>query len=204
MSAPRSYFTAVVGFVRRCVSRTRNLAASSKHLAEFFSGRPWPKIGPGFFFSEFLKSLKLCCRRFVLISSGTEIFWRLSLKLKLFMETSRFVTGIRAQKFSIIVGLRECRYDYCCCCCCCYLLLLLLLLAAAAAATCCCCCCHYLLLLLLLAAAVCHCVLVGNICYWSIKSYYVAPMTGIPVLFSFSSQSVEECLRKYVFQNVLL
>ena len=48
---------AVVGFVDRCLSRTRNLAASNKHLAEFFSGRSWPKIGPGTIFSGFLKSL---------------------------------------------------------------------------------------------------------------------------------------------------
>ena len=57
--APFRFHGAVAGFVDRCLSRTRNLAASSKHLAEFFSGRSWPKIGPGFFFSGFLKSLKL-------------------------------------------------------------------------------------------------------------------------------------------------
>ena len=32
------------------LSRTWNLAASNKHLAEFFSGRSWPKIGPGIIF----------------------------------------------------------------------------------------------------------------------------------------------------------
>ena len=41
---------AVVGFADRCLSRTRNLAASSKDLAEFFSGRSWAKIGPGIIF----------------------------------------------------------------------------------------------------------------------------------------------------------
>ena len=41
---------AVVGFVDRCLSRTRNLAASNKHLAEFFSGRSWAKIDPGIIF----------------------------------------------------------------------------------------------------------------------------------------------------------
>ena len=71
---------AVVGFVDRWLSKTRNLAASSKHLAEFFSGQSWPKIGPGFFFFGFLKSLKLFFRRYVLIESDTEIFWRVSLK----------------------------------------------------------------------------------------------------------------------------
>ena len=76
---PFRFHGAVVGFVDRCQSRTGNLAASNKHLAEFFSGRSWPKIGPGFFFSGLSKSLKLL-KRFVLIASGTEIFWRLSLK----------------------------------------------------------------------------------------------------------------------------
>ena len=57
--APFRFHGAVVGFVDRCLSRTRNLAASNKHFAEFFSGRSWPKIGPGFSFSGFLKSLKL-------------------------------------------------------------------------------------------------------------------------------------------------
>ena len=44
--APFRFHGAVVGFVDRCLSRTRNLAASIEHLAEFFSGRSWPKIGP--------------------------------------------------------------------------------------------------------------------------------------------------------------
>ena len=49
-------FHGAVGFVARCLSRTRNLAASNKHLAEFFSGRSWPKIGPGIvFFGVFEK-----------------------------------------------------------------------------------------------------------------------------------------------------
>ena len=43
--APFRFHGAVVGFVDRCLSRTRNLAASNKHLAELR-----PKIGPGFFF----------------------------------------------------------------------------------------------------------------------------------------------------------
>ena len=43
----------------------------------FFSGRSWPKICPlGMIFFGFFKSLKLFFRRFVLIASGTEIFWR--------------------------------------------------------------------------------------------------------------------------------
>ena len=48
--APSRFHGAVVGFVARCLSGTRNLAASNKHLAEFFSGRSWPKIGRGIIF----------------------------------------------------------------------------------------------------------------------------------------------------------
>ena len=48
--APFRFHGAVVGFVDRCLSRTRNLAVSSEHLAEFFSGRSWPKICPGIIF----------------------------------------------------------------------------------------------------------------------------------------------------------
>ena len=56
--APFIFHGAVVGLVDRCLSMTRNLAASNKHLAEFFTGRSWPKVGPGFFFfSGFLKRL---------------------------------------------------------------------------------------------------------------------------------------------------
>ena len=49
-----------------------------------------PRSAQELFFVFFLKSLKLFFRRFVLIASGTEIFWRVSLKFQLFMETSRF------------------------------------------------------------------------------------------------------------------
>ena len=48
---------AVVSFVDRYLSRTRNLAASIKHVAEFFLGRSWPNICPRevFFFRIFWK-----------------------------------------------------------------------------------------------------------------------------------------------------
>ena len=49
-----------------------------------------PRSAQECFFSGFLKSSKLFFRRFVLIASGTEILWRVSLKFQLFMETSRF------------------------------------------------------------------------------------------------------------------
>ena len=48
--APFRFHGAVVGFVDRCLFRTRNLAASNKHLAEFFSDQFWPKIGPRIIF----------------------------------------------------------------------------------------------------------------------------------------------------------
>ena len=78
--APFRFHDAVVGFVNRCLSRTQNLAASNKHLAEFFSGRSWPKIVPGIIFFGVFEKFETFFRRFVLIASGTEIFWRVSLK----------------------------------------------------------------------------------------------------------------------------
>ena len=57
--APFRFHGTVVVFVDRCMTRTRNLAASNKHLAEFFSGRSWTKIGPVFIFGAVLKRLKL-------------------------------------------------------------------------------------------------------------------------------------------------
>ena len=53
---PFRFHGAVVDFVDRCLPRTRNPAASNIHLAEFFSCRSWPKIGPGnIFFGVFEK-----------------------------------------------------------------------------------------------------------------------------------------------------
>ena len=48
--APRSDFMAQSLVLSIDVSRTRYLAASNKHLAKFFSGRSWSKIGPGIIF----------------------------------------------------------------------------------------------------------------------------------------------------------
>ena len=43
-------------FCRSMSVQDSSLAASNKHLAEFFSGRSWPKIGPGIsFFGVFEK-----------------------------------------------------------------------------------------------------------------------------------------------------
>ena len=49
-----------------------------------------PTSAQALLFFGFLKSLELFFRRFAPIASGTEIFWRVSLKFYLFMETSRF------------------------------------------------------------------------------------------------------------------
>ena len=92
---PFRFHGAVVGFVDRCLSRTRNRAASNKHLAEFFSGRSWAKIGPGMIFSGFLISLKPFFRRFVLIARGTQIFRRISSKVYLLWKHRvSIVTGL--------------------------------------------------------------------------------------------------------------
>ena len=78
---PFRFHGAVVGFVDRCLSRTRNLAASNKHLAEFFSGRSWPKDRPSnVFFFGFFERFETFFRRFMLIARCTEISWRVSLK----------------------------------------------------------------------------------------------------------------------------
>ena len=58
--APFRFHGAVVCFVARCLSRTRNLADSNKHLAEFFSGRSWPKIGPGIIFFGAFEKFETC------------------------------------------------------------------------------------------------------------------------------------------------
>ena len=57
--APFRFHGAVVGFVARCLSRTRNLAASN-NLAEFFSGRSWPKIGRGMMFFGVFEKFETC------------------------------------------------------------------------------------------------------------------------------------------------
>ena len=77
---PCRFHGAVVGFVDRCLSRIRKLAASNKHLPEFFSGRSWPKIGSGIIFFGVFEKFETFFRRFALKASGTEIFWRVSLK----------------------------------------------------------------------------------------------------------------------------
>ena len=56
----------------------------------FYQADLGPRSAQELLFSGFLKSLKLFFRRFVLIASGTEIFWWVSLKFQLFLETSRF------------------------------------------------------------------------------------------------------------------
>ena len=81
--APFRFHGAVVGFVDRCLSKTRILAASNQHLA-FFSGLSWPKICPGIIFLGVFEKFETFFRRFVLIASGAEMFWRISLKFDFF------------------------------------------------------------------------------------------------------------------------
>ena len=87
---PFRFHGAVVGFVDRRLSRTRNLAALNKQLAEFFSGRSWAKIGPGIIFCFFFEKFDFFFRRFVLIASGTEIFWRVSFEIQTFYGNIAF------------------------------------------------------------------------------------------------------------------
>ena len=51
------------------------LAASNKHLSEFFTGRSWPNIGLGMFLSGFFEKLILFFRRFVLTAGAVQILF---------------------------------------------------------------------------------------------------------------------------------
>ena len=91
------FHDAVVSFVDRCLSRTRNLAdIRVKHLAEFFSGRSWPNIWPGMFFSFFFpSSLELFwCQDLCSSWVVQEILCRASLKFKLFVWKHRVSISI--------------------------------------------------------------------------------------------------------------
>ena len=61
-----------------------------KRFAEFLSGRYWPNNCPGIIFSLFWKDWNFLFWRFVLMASSTKILWRLPLKFKPFLATSRF------------------------------------------------------------------------------------------------------------------
>ena len=92
---PFRFHGAFVGFVDRCLCRTRNPAAPNKHLPEFFSGRSWLKIGPGTIFFGVFEKCEKKFRRFVLIASGTEICWRVSLNSNfLWKHRVPIVTGL--------------------------------------------------------------------------------------------------------------
>ena len=87
--APFRFHGAVVGFVDVC----RGLGITPLRLDIWLSSSQadlGPRSAEELLFSGFLKSLKLFFAKFVLIASGTEIIWRVSLNLYLFMETSRF------------------------------------------------------------------------------------------------------------------
>ena len=78
--APFRFHGAVVGFVHRCLSRLGISPLRSNIWLSFSQADLGPRSAQVLFFSGFLKSLKLFFRRFVLIASGTETFWRVSLK----------------------------------------------------------------------------------------------------------------------------
>ena len=56
--APFRFRGAVVGLVDRCLSSTRNLAASNQHLAEFFQADLGPRSAQELFFAGFFKSFE--------------------------------------------------------------------------------------------------------------------------------------------------
>ena len=88
--APLRFHGAVVVFVDRYLSRTRNPAASSKHLAEFFSGRSWPKISPRFFFFGVFEKFETFS--FKICAHGERYRNRLAgiYEIPTFLEASRF------------------------------------------------------------------------------------------------------------------
>ena len=73
-----------------------------EHLAEFVSGRSWPNICAGIIFSGFSQSLERLFWRFVLIANGAEIVWRISLKFRAFLATSRCHRSYRQHPKSIV------------------------------------------------------------------------------------------------------
>ena len=79
-----------VGFVDRCLSRTRNLAASNKHLAEFFSGRSWPKIGPGIVFFGVFEKLETSFSKICAHSERYRNLLAGMFEILTFMQKSRF------------------------------------------------------------------------------------------------------------------
>ena len=96
--APFRFHGAVVGFVDRRLSRTRNLAASIKHLGEFFSGRSWPKIGPGILF-------------FGVFEKFETFFWKICAHSERYRNLLSGIFEIptfdRKPRVSIVTGLRE-------------------------------------------------------------------------------------------------
>ena len=77
---PFRFHGAVVGFVDRCLSRTRNLAVRTNIWLRFSQADLRPRSAQELFFGGYLNFLKLFFRRFVLIASGAGIFRRVSLK----------------------------------------------------------------------------------------------------------------------------
>ena len=88
--APSRLHGAVVGFDDRCLPGLGISTLRTNIWPSFSQADLGPRSAEELFLSGLLKSLKKKIRRFVLIASGTEIIWRVSLNLYLFMETSRF------------------------------------------------------------------------------------------------------------------
>ena len=57
--APFRFHGAVVGFVDRCLSRTRNLTASNEHLAEFSQADLGPRSAQDILFFGFFEKFEL-------------------------------------------------------------------------------------------------------------------------------------------------
>ena len=91
MSAPRSEF--VPQWLVLSIDVCRGLGISplrTNSWLSFSQAVLGPRSAQDFFSGGGLKSLKLFFPRLVLIASGAEIFWRVSLKFELFLATSRF------------------------------------------------------------------------------------------------------------------
>ena len=89
--APRSDFLAQSLFSSIDVCRGLGISPLRFNIWLSFSQADLgPRSSKEILLAGFLESLKLSFRIFVIIASGTEIFWRVPLKFELFLATSRF------------------------------------------------------------------------------------------------------------------
>ena len=87
--APFRFHGAVVVFVDRCCRGLGISPLRTNIWLSFSQADLGPKISPGIIIIFFFK-FETFFRRLVLVASGEEIFWRLSLKFELFLATLRF------------------------------------------------------------------------------------------------------------------